>query len=64
MLKLRLIEKFDNSGKIVYVATEKGLDFLQRHKEMQQLVRLTDEEISNSGNELLAKVPINKRNKK
>ena len=64
MQKVRLLEKFDNSGKEVYVATAKGLDFLKRQNEVQQLVRLTGEEISNSENELLAKVPIDKRNKK
>jgi predicted transcriptional regulator len=64
MFKLKLLEKIDDEGKDVYVATEKGLDFLQRQNEVQQLVKLTDEEVPNSGNELLAKVPINKRDKK
>jgi predicted transcriptional regulator len=39
MMKIRLLAKFDATGKKVYVATEKGLDFLQRHCELTELLK-------------------------
>ena len=39
MLKIRLLGKLDATGKEVYVATEKGLDFLQRHCELSELLK-------------------------
>jgi predicted transcriptional regulator len=38
MLKTGLINKFRANGKDVYEATEKGLDFLQRHYELTELI--------------------------
>jgi len=39
MLKIKLIRKVSNAGKDVYVATEKGLDFLQRLCELKKLLK-------------------------
>ncbi len=39
MLKIRLLAKLDYNGKEVYSATEKGLDFLQRHGELTELLK-------------------------
>jgi len=39
MLKTTLLKKFAERGKVVYVATEKGLDFLQRHGELTELLK-------------------------
>ncbi len=47
MLKIRLIEKVVNSGKDVYVATEKGLDFLVRQCELNEMLKADDEKPKN-----------------
>jgi predicted transcriptional regulator len=39
MLKIHLLKKVTDSGKEVYVATEKGMDFLQRQSELTQLLK-------------------------
>jgi len=39
MLKIGLINKFRASGKGVYSATEKGVDFLNRHSELTELLK-------------------------
>ncbi|MCJ7559714.1 winged helix-turn-helix domain-containing protein [Candidatus Bathyarchaeota archaeon] len=39
MLKIRLLAKLVYNGKEVYTATEKGLDFLQRHCELTELLK-------------------------
>jgi predicted transcriptional regulator len=39
MLKKNLLTKFRANGKEVYAATEKGLDFLQRHYELTELLQ-------------------------
>ena len=39
MLKTSLLNKFVAKGKNVYAATEKGLDFLQRHCELTELLK-------------------------
>ena len=39
MLKAGLLNKFHASGKNVYEATDKGLEFLQRHLELTELLR-------------------------
>ena len=39
MLKTELLKKFRVNGKEVYVATEKGLDFLQRHFDLTELLQ-------------------------
>jgi predicted transcriptional regulator len=38
MLKTRLLDKLDINMKDVYVATEKGIDFLQKHAELTALL--------------------------
>jgi predicted transcriptional regulator len=47
MLKANLLNKHHINGKHVYVATEKGIDFLQRHLELTEL--LEDEENGKNG---------------
>ena len=39
MLKINLLKKFRANGKDVYAATEKGIDFLQRHFELMELLK-------------------------
>jgi predicted transcriptional regulator len=39
MLKTGLMNKFRANGKDVYAATEKGLEFLQRHFELTELLQ-------------------------
>ena len=39
MLKIKLIQKVIHAGKDVYVATEKGLDFLQRQCELTEMLK-------------------------
>jgi predicted transcriptional regulator len=43
MLKIRLLEKVDMNDREVYKATEKGLDFLQRYREINELLRAEDD---------------------
>ena len=47
MLKIQLLSKGVRNGKDVYNATEKGLDFLQRHSELTEL--LIDDENGKNG---------------
>ena len=47
ILKTGLLKKFRINGKDVYSATEKGIDFLQRHFELTEL--LTEEENGRNG---------------
>jgi len=47
MLKINLIEKVENRGKDVYVATAKGVDFLQRQSEITELLKGDDEHPKN-----------------
>ncbi len=51
MLNIKLIQKLFNKGKEVYIATEKGLDFLQRQCELNELLK--EEEKPRNG----AKIP-------
>jgi len=44
MLKSSLIRKFNSNGKDVYSATEKGIDFLQRHFELTELLQEEENE--------------------
>jgi predicted transcriptional regulator len=46
MLKIKLIQKILEHGKDVYIATEKGLDFLQRQCELTELLKTEEEEKS------------------
>lgn len=39
MLKTNLLNKFRANGKDVYEATKKGIDFLQRHLELTELLK-------------------------
>jgi len=39
MLRINLIEKNVENGKEVYKATEKGMDFLQRYREITELLK-------------------------
>jgi predicted transcriptional regulator len=39
MLKTDLLNKFHANGKDVYRATEKGVDFMQRHFELTELLK-------------------------
>ena len=39
MLKANLLKKFRANGKNVYMASEKGIDFLQRHSELTELLK-------------------------
>ena len=47
MLKTNLLNKFRTNGKDVYSATEKGIDFLERHFELTEL--LAEEENGKNG---------------
>jgi len=38
MLKIQLLNKFDDNGKDVYAVTQKGLNFLHRHGELAGLL--------------------------
>jgi predicted transcriptional regulator len=48
MLKIKLIEKLVNQGKDVYIATEKGLDLLQRQCELIELLKTEEEKPRNN----------------
>jgi predicted transcriptional regulator len=39
MLKSELLQKFVNRGKDVYAVTDKGIDFLQRHFELAEMLK-------------------------
>lgn len=47
MLKTSLLNKFRANGKDVYTATEKGVDFMQRHFELTELLK-DEETVKNS----------------
>ena len=55
LLKIRLLEKFVRNGKDTYRATEKGADFLQRHREISELLKTEEENGANGKN--VVKVP-------
>ena len=38
LTRIRLLEKHAKDGKEIYKATEKGLDFLERHREIMDLL--------------------------
>ncbi len=42
MLKIKLMEKTSNKGKEIYIATNKGLDFLHRQCELNELLKDDD----------------------
>jgi predicted transcriptional regulator len=47
MLKIKLMQKIVSQGKDVYIATEKGLDFLQRQCELTELLKTEEEKPKN-----------------
>ena len=47
MMKIRLMEKIVRGGKDVYVATAKGLDFLNRQCELNEMLKTDDEKPRN-----------------
>jgi predicted transcriptional regulator len=59
MLQAHLIDKFVYVGKEVYQATEKGLDFLQRRREIVALLETEDEKRANN-----VRVPLRKQREK
>jgi len=50
MLEIRLLDKLNTTGKEVYIATEKGIDFLQRHSELKELLKGGNENGKNGKN--------------
>ena len=59
MLKISLLGKFLDNGKEVYRATEKGLDYLERSREIMELLETESEKGANG-----AMVPFQKLGKK
>ncbi len=55
MLKTRLLEKLGVNGKEVYAATEKGLDFFQKHAELAVMLEEGHENADKRKND--AKLP-------
>ena len=47
MLKISLIERLNAQGKEVYLTTEKGSDFLQRHCELTELLKEENQNVRN-----------------
>lgn len=48
MLKINLLNKTVQNDKEVYKATEKGLDFLQRYREITELLRTENDSYKNN----------------
>jgi predicted transcriptional regulator len=48
MLKVNLIEKIVEKDKEIYKATPKGLDFLQRYRELTELLKSENENSKNN----------------
>lgn len=48
MLKINLIEKIMQNDREVYKTTEKGLDFLQRYREITELLRTENQNCRNN----------------
>ncbi len=49
MLRISLLEKINITGKDVYKATQKGMDFLQRYREINELLKTEDEANGKNG---------------
>ncbi|MEM2912130.1 MAG: winged helix-turn-helix domain-containing protein [Candidatus Bathyarchaeia archaeon] len=45
MLKIRFLDMFIKDGKEFYKATEKGLDFLQKYREITDLLKTENENV-------------------
>ncbi len=48
MLKINLLDKITKNDKEVYQATEKGLDFLQRYREITELLKTENDSYKNN----------------
>ena len=48
MLKINLLDKVMHNDKEVYKATEKGLDFLQRYREITELLKTENDTYKNN----------------
>ena len=48
MLKINLIEKILENGKEIYKTTDKGLDFLERYREITELLKTEDDNPKNN----------------
>ncbi len=61
MLKISLLEKVKVNDKDVYKATDKGLNFLQRYREINELLK-TEEDSNGKNNVKIPPTPLLKRN--
>jgi predicted transcriptional regulator len=61
MLKISLLEKVDINNKDVYRATDKGVDFMQRYREINELLK-TEEETNGKNNVKIPPQHLLKRN--
>ncbi|MEM3457916.1 MAG: winged helix-turn-helix domain-containing protein [Candidatus Bathyarchaeia archaeon] len=49
MLKINLLDKTEENDKEIYRATAKGLDFLQRYREITELIKAEGENYNKNG---------------
>jgi len=61
MLRINLLKKVSIGSKEIYIATDKGLDFLRRQYELTELLKSDLSTTSNPTDKLLVEVPPNKR---
>ncbi len=61
MLRINLLEKIEVNGKEMYEATEKGIDFLQRYREINEMLR-TSEDGSSKNNVRIPPAHLLKKN--
>jgi len=47
MLKISLLDKTSENAKDIYRATDKGMDFLQRYREITELIKAENESCKN-----------------
>jgi len=62
MLKIRLLQTLDQNRKEIYKATEKGLDFLQRYREISELLKTENEDNGKNGVKIPPPHLLNKKN--
>ncbi len=48
MLKINLLEKIVHNDKEIYKSTEKGIDFLQRYREINELLKTESDDYKNN----------------
>lgn len=48
MIKISLLDRIQNNNKEVYRASEKGIDFLERYREITELLRTEENESGNN----------------